>query len=137
MSKQLSGYKEIEHTADWELEAWALDLPGLLEQAARGMYVLSGARLQPGPRQKRSLLIPISDPESLLVHFLSELLYFAENEGIAFDSFALTLTSQSLSAQLEGAPVAEIEKEIKAVTYHNLQIVESQQGLRVRVVFDV
>ena len=36
------GYREIEHTADWELKVWAPDLRGLLEQAARGMYALSG-----------------------------------------------------------------------------------------------
>ena len=44
----MAGYRELEHTADWELEAWADDLPGLLEQAARGMYALSGVRLDGG-----------------------------------------------------------------------------------------
>ncbi len=62
-----SGYKEIEHTADWELEVWAPDLLGLLEQAARGMYALSGTCLAPGTRLRRSLSLPANDPESLLV----------------------------------------------------------------------
>jgi SHS2 domain-containing protein len=137
MPKKQSGYREIEHTADWELEAWAPDLPGLLEQAARGMYVLSGTLLQPGHRQSRSFSIEMSDPENLLVQFLSELLYYSENEGLAFDSFAFNFQDQSFSAYLEGSPISETEKEIKAVTYHNLEIRQSEQGLQVRIVFDV
>jgi SHS2 domain-containing protein len=43
-SNQVAGYREREHTADWELEVWAPDLPRLLEQAARGMYRLAGLR---------------------------------------------------------------------------------------------
>ena len=36
------GFREHAHTADWELEVWAPDLPALLEQAAHGMYAISG-----------------------------------------------------------------------------------------------
>ena len=50
MAKQSSGFREKEHTADWELDVWAPDLPALLEQAARGMYWLMGARLEEGAR---------------------------------------------------------------------------------------
>jgi SHS2 domain-containing protein len=137
MEKTEAGYKEIEHTADWELEAWAPDFPGLLEQAARGMYALSGMRLDAGPRRLQTIQIEASDLESLLVHFLSELLYYAENGGVAFDSFTINWHGQELTARLSGAPLLGVEKEIKAVTYHNLNIQQTGQGLRVRIVFDV
>jgi hypothetical protein len=45
MTHSTAGFREIEHTADWELEVWAPDLPALLEQAGRGMYALAGVRL--------------------------------------------------------------------------------------------
>ena len=67
MITELVGYREVEHTADWELEVWATDLPGLLEQAARGMAQLSGMRLQVEPRVARSLSLSANDPETLLV----------------------------------------------------------------------
>ena len=35
----------MEHTADWELEVWAEDLSGLLEEAAGGMYELMGVEV--------------------------------------------------------------------------------------------
>jgi SHS2 domain-containing protein len=132
-----SGFKEIEHTADWELEAWAPDLPSLLEQAARGMYALSDTRLEPGPRQPHSLEIQARDAEGLLVSLLSELLFLAESEGLGFDSFQFSLDGLRLKARLAGAPIASFDKEIKAVTYHRLKIRETENGLLVNVVFDV
>jgi SHS2 domain-containing protein len=42
-----------------------------------------------------------------------------------------------LLAELEGSVIASIDKEIKAVTYHNMAIEASSQGLRVSIVFDV
>jgi SHS2 domain-containing protein len=137
VSDDQKGFHEIEHTADWELEAWAPDLPGLLEQAARGMYKLAGARLQPGPRQSRSVELEADDPETLVVSFLSELLFLSEQERLIFDSFHLIIEGHRLSAHLEGAPIHSIEKEIKAVTWHNLKVSLGARGLSVRVVFDV
>jgi SHS2 domain-containing protein len=137
MNEEAAGYRELEHTADWELEAWAPDLPSLLEQAALGMASLSGLRLEPGSRQERRIEIEAADPESLVVSFLSEILYFAEDEGLGFDSFELALNGMHLTGILKGAPVHSIEKEIKAVTWHRLEVRFDEKGVKVRVVFDV
>jgi SHS2 domain-containing protein len=137
MVEKSAGYHEIEHTADWELEAWAPDLPGLLEQAARGMYALSGVCLSTEPRLQRAFVKDYLDPEHLVVAFLSELLYYGENAGLAFDRFELALNDGRLYATLYGAPILDLDKEIKAVTYHNLRVIETPQGYRVRIVFDV
>ncbi len=137
MSAAPSGYQEIEHTADWELAVWAPGLPGLLEQAARGMYALAGARLQPVPPVCCTLELQAEDAESLLVSFLSELLYWVEQDNLAFDQFHLSLDGFHLRASLSGAPLARWEKEIKAVTFHNLLARQTDQGWRVNIVFDV
>jgi SHS2 domain-containing protein len=132
-----AGFREIAHTADWELEVWAPDLPALLEQAARGMYALSGARLRRGERAQRHLELGFQDGEAALVQFLNELLFLGEQEGLAFDSFDLRLEDAALHASLEGAPLVGLDKEIKAVTYHRLCIQTGPDGLRTRIVFDV
>jgi SHS2 domain-containing protein len=137
MIEQTYGYREIEHTADWELEVWAPDLRGLLEQAARGMYALSGTRLRPSPPELRELDLQSDDAESLLVVFLGELLHFIEQDNLAFDDFQIELDGFALHAQLRGAQVQNIDKEIKAVTYHNLAVHQSDNGLNVNIVFDV
>jgi SHS2 domain-containing protein len=133
----IAGFRELEHTADWELEVWAPDLISLLEQAARGMYTLAGARLSDGPRRVRQLDLPMNDPESLLVSFLAELLFLGEQESLVFDTFDLAIEQNRLHAHLVGAPLVSIDKEIKAVTYHNLAIQKTSRGLQVRIVFDV
>lgn len=137
MIAEMAGYREVEHTADWELEVWATDLVGLLEQAAQGMSYLAGMRLQPEPRLVRKITLQANDRETLLVKFLSELLYYAEQEGIGFDIFRIAVNGSDLSAELEGAQLASIEKEIKAVTYHQLVVRQAGGMLRVNVVFDV
>lgn len=134
---QPAGFRERPHTADWELQVWAPDLAGMLVQAALGMYALCGVRLQAHPRQKRTLHLTASDAESLLVRFLQELLYLSEMEGLAFDDLELRIANNHLEARLQGAPIAGLEKEIKAVTYHNLRIEQTPHGFETRIVFDV
>ncbi len=138
MTDEISGFAENEHTADWEMEAWAPNLSSLLEQAARGMYELSGITLAEGPRQARQFELEALDAENMLVRFLSELLYYSEQECLAFDTFELhTDGEEKLSAHLSGAPIENLGKQIKAVTYHNLAIRRTDEGLEVNIVFDV
>jgi SHS2 domain-containing protein len=137
MEGKAAGYRELEHTADWELEVWAPDFLTLLEQAARGMYALAGMQLKAGVPQVRELEVSEPDRESLLVSFLNELLYLEEAEDLGFDSFDLRLDGEKLRAHLKGAPLASLSKEIKAVTYHHLAVRQTARGLEVNIVFDV
>jgi SHS2 domain-containing protein len=137
MNQPQAGYREIEHTADWQLEVWAPDVPLLFEQAALGMYELSGTRLESHPRLGEELHLGAPDREGLLVEFLTELLFLAESQGLAFDNFQIQIESQKLFAKISGAPIKSQSKEIKAVTYHNLEIREGPWGLEVSIVFDV
>lgn len=133
----VSGFYEIEHTADWELDVWAPDMRGLLEQSARGMYHLAGINIMPGTGAQREIEINGLDYETLIVDFLEELLWFAENDQLAFDHFDLAVDGTYLSALLRGGAILSLSKEIKAVTYHNLEIRSTEAGMRVRIVFDV
>ncbi len=153
--EQIAGFQELRHTADWEIYAWAPDLPLLFEQAAIGMYALSGTHLYPEPRITRAIELSAVDCESLLVKFLTELLFLGEQYGLAFDVFDLKIhgprpeadprseadprleADVSLKARLHGAPMTDQSKEIKAVTYHQLAIQPGPRGLEVRIVFDV
>lgn len=131
------GFEEIPHTADWALRVWADDLPGLLAQAARGMNWLSGAELSDGPRERRVFEADSADAESLLVAFLSELVYYAEQENLGFDAFDIRIFDFRLSANMQGAPLKSLKKAIKAVTWHHLEIEKTSRGLEVVIVFDV
>ena len=132
-----SGFKEIAHTADWELEVWAPDLGRLLEQAARGMYHLTEAKVSSQSRISHTITLQNIESETLLIDFLNELLYLAESKELAFDQFDLQFEGDQLKAQIIGAKIDSMGKEIKAATYHNLNIIETELGLSANIVFDV
>ena len=132
-----SGYREIAHTADWEIEVWAPDLSNLLVQSALGMYQLMGIQISPGTSNKRRITLQYAEQESLLIDFLNELLYLIESEEVVFDHFVLQITDSQLNAELGGAKLVSMDKEIKAATYHKLTIRKNDRGLFANIVFDV
>ncbi len=130
-------FTEIPHTADWCLHVWSADLPSLFIEAAHGMNYLSG--IQIGARSKKEQVFHTTAPdqEALLVAFLSNLIYFAEYEKMGFNEFSIQLQADELTAAMKGAPLTSINKIIKAVTFHNLQIKKNKLGYEVDIVFDV
>ena len=142
MSRKNQGFEELQHTADWSLRVWAGDLPALFEEAARGMNSLADVRLASGESVQKNYKADAPDVESLLVAFLSELIYHQEQEKLGFSKFDIRIFSTAnneyqISVDMEGAPIESIDKAIKAVTYHNLKIEKTVRGLEVEIVFDV
>jgi SHS2 domain-containing protein len=138
-----AGFREIDHTADWELEIWAPDETGILVQAARGMYEMSGLTYggNGDVRRTRQFAIERPDRESLLVGFLSELLYVLQTDHLAFDRFEFELDETSSTPAVRvsagGRPVTGVDKEIKAVTWHRIALEPTDEGWSGRVTFDV
>ena len=136
-----SGFTEIPHTADWAVRVWAPDLAGIFAEAAASLNSLAGIRLARAPRISKTLDREAPDPETLLVGFLSELVYIVEQERLAFDLFIIETEQRTgsylIKAMMEGASIIEQARVIKAVTFHDLQIRTLEDGLEVEIVFDV
>jgi SHS2 domain-containing protein len=135
--KDISGYQELEHTADWALKVWAPNLEILLVTAAKGMYALSNTETEKESLQTVENTLNYIDEESLLVDFLSELIFMGEMENLAVVSYNLKLSERSLSAKMQVSKIKSRKKEIKAVTFHELKITRNASGLETVVVFDV
>jgi SHS2 domain-containing protein len=132
------GFQEVEHTADWAYRIWAPDFPSLFWQAAQGLYTLVHLEVVQIPRLKRTVELQGFDYESLLVAWLNELLSFHQLENLGFDYIQIHhLDGHILQASLEGGAVCRWQKDIKAVTYHNLAIIATDQGLEATLVVDV
>jgi SHS2 domain-containing protein len=132
-------FEEIEHTADRALIIYGRNLEELLVNAARGLNSLldTDEDLSSTPTTK-SIELDALDAESLLVEWLSELAYWAEAEMLVFSKFDLQNVSPNhVTALIYGSRVSQMEKHIKAVTYHNLEIIKTETGLAATVVFDV
>ena len=138
-SSHKTAFEEVEHTADRALKIYGSDLRQLLINAAHGMnsLVLKEPAAASTPVEK-PVALEAADAEGLLVEWLSELAFWAETEMLVFFRFELhEVSSTRLKATLYGRRVDQLEKHIKAVTYHNLEIVRTPAGLSATVVFDV
>ena len=132
-------FEEIEHTADRALRIYGRNFEELLRHAACGLNHLIGADQAPGAtHQTKSIILDADDAEGLLVEWLSELAFWAESEMLVFSKFDLQEVSPThVKAAVAGGQVTKLERHIKAVTYHNLEIVKTESGLTATVVFDV
>jgi SHS2 domain-containing protein len=137
MRMKSSGFKELPHTADWAVRVWAGSLPALFAEAAHAMNSLSGVLPAIGLKVKRTFVADAPDHECLLVAFLSELVYLAEQEKLVFTAFKISLDGSELKVSMSGAPILSMTKAIKAVTYHNLHICQTETGYQVDIVMDV
>lgn len=130
-------WRELEHTADWAIHVTADDFPHLLAEAGRGMYALLRLELDADAAVSREFAIDGVDRETQLVAFLDELLFLLGSEREAYDRFEIALDGERVTASVEGCRVLEQTKEIKAVTFHRLAVVDTDDGVEATVVFDV
>ena len=132
-------YEIVDHTADWAIRVYGLDMADLLSNAAEGMssLIVDDLSIVPSNVQRQVDLESI-DAESLLVDWLGELAYWAESEMLVFTSYTFAFADDTqLKATVSGGEVPALTKHIKAVTYHDLKIIETESGLVATVVFDV
>ena len=102
------------------------------------MNALGGIELEKGSRISRSFSLKADSVESLLVMFLEEILFFGEDEGVGFDEYEVIIEKEyDLKAKIHGGTIGSQQKEIKAVTFHNLNVTETESGYEVVIVFDV
>ena len=132
-------FEVIDHTADWAIRVRGKDLSQLFRHAAEGMSILIAGDLEALPSDViRTVELKAYDAESLLVEWLSELAYWAEMEQLVFHHYDLVdLTNLELHAKIRGGIAPILHKHIKAVTFHNLAIIETDEGLETTIVFDV
>ena len=129
-------WREVEHTADWAIEVTAATLEALFLDAAAGFYALAGCELGDG-QIVEELEVEGPDDEAVLVAFLEELLYFLDVRHVAFERIDVERDGEVLRFRAVGRPVVSIVKTIKAVTFHDLEIVTNAGELSVTIVFDV
>lgn len=131
-------FKEVEHTADLALCVWGEDLAELFTNAAYGMASQLTDVEDVFPTDEEQIQLEADDAEILLVEWLSELLYLGERENRVYVAFDMQkVTDQELEAVARGGAVETYHTNIKAVTFSELEIVETDEGYETTIVFDV
>lgn len=139
MAKREENQKFIElpHTADVSIRVFGEKLATLFIHAAEGMYYMMGVKIDDlGDKHCESIALSENDAESLLVSFLTELIFFIEN-GIAFNKFNIEVNNLVLIGEMIGNSVISYDTQIKAVTFNELIIKKEVSTYCTDIVFDV
>jgi SHS2 domain-containing protein len=117
----------LEHPADIGFRAFGDSLAELFSNAALAMLSIAGDPEAAEPRFEYRIAVESGDRESLMVDWLSEVLYWFDGKRIAFHEFAITtLADSAIQAVGRGEP-RDHERHrakliVKAVTYHQLKV---------------
>lgn len=131
------GYEELEHTADIAMRVWGGDFFTLLRQSAKGMYDLMGAEPNQTAPKKTNFRIEDESQEMQLIDFLNEILFLVEDRASIYETFIFVRRNEGLKVRASGYAAKSIYRNIKAVTFHDLEIIEIEGGLETRITFDV
>jgi SHS2 domain-containing protein len=146
MSSQGKQYEYLEHTADIKFQAYGKTLEEVFENAALAMFNVIINTEKVSGETAREIFLKSPDLESLLVDWLSELLYIFEVDEIVFRKFRVEeIKEEEGEYSITGRALGEnyypeshpFETEIKAVTYNQLEIVKTVDGWKAQIVVDI
>jgi protein archease len=135
----------VEHTADVGIEVRAATLAALFADAAAGFcdVITEAARI--GVDEERAFEVEAAGLDLLLVAWLEELLFRFETTGVLYPRGEATIEgkgdSWSLRARMRGerfdASRHPLKVQVKAITYHELDVTRDEHGWRARVILDI
>lgn len=132
-------YEEIDHTADVGIRAYGSSLNELFANAAEGMFSLIVDLDGVKAIGEVEVRLEAEDVVTLLVRWLSELLYLHETQRYLFRQFKVEVRDGSLRATAAGETIDksrhELRLAIKAVTRHGLTV-DPKRGIA-QVIFDI
>lgn len=135
-------YRFLDHTADFGLEIYGPDEKALFEEAAKALFDLITDPERVAPKHQRTVEVKGADWADLMVNWLRELLYMWSGHSrlvcrADLDRLEETALRATVAWERYDADRHEIRNEIKAVTYHQIEVGPCKNGWRARVIFDI
>lgn len=135
-------FEILEHPADVGFRAWGSSLEELFGSCAQALIsiILDPSCVNRGGSW--DLKAEGTDLESLLVNWLNEVLFYVDTRRLVFGSFCIQITDPfQLSCKAIGEERSPekhpVRVSVKAVTYHQLRILESGERWVAEVFVDV
>ena len=133
-------FEELDHTADALVRVRGATLSEVFADAGRAMF-----HVMYGPCEDRGVMRQVSleakDLESLLIDYLSELLFITDAENLVFCTFDVDIQGTQLSAVVRGEPFDPARHSggtlIKGISYFGLEIVKEEEAYIVDILFDI
>ncbi|QDU98482.1 hypothetical protein Pla8534_63510 [Lignipirellula cremea] len=125
-------YEVFEHTADLGLRIEAPQRNELYAEAGLGLFSLITRLDQVRPLQETAFEVVGQEPAYLLFDLLNELLFRFETQALLVSQIEVTEHDDGLSVLCRGETCDrerhDLHHEVKAITYHGLQIGPAPQG---------
>lgn len=142
MIEVMDGIRFLDHTGDIGFDLEAPTLTDLFKLAAQGLYGIMIERVPESREDNASIDLSEEMPDLLLRSFLSELLYrFLTHREILVDFSEFRIEKGRLTARASTArfdPNRDgLRTELKAVTYHQLDVRREGAAWKARIVFDL
>jgi len=130
--------------ADVAFEAEADSLPGLLETCAEATFAVMTDPKQVKPMDRHNVTVRADALEDLLFDWLSELIFLKDSEEFVAGRFRVRCPETPpyhMQALVEGEPIDrhrhEMKVDVKAATYHDMDIHQDGDRWYARVLLDV
>jgi len=135
-------FEILDHTADIGIIVHGENLKALFENAGEAFFRLITDLRKVRRRTERRINIGGESLDRLMVDWLSELLYLHDVENLLFKGFKVeSVGEDGLRAIVKGEPFQEgvhvIKTEVKAVTYHQIEVRQENGHWRAQVIFDL
>lgn len=130
------------HTADIRMLIQAKTLEGLFKDAVKGMgNILKENFCEQSHKIDYTEIVEVqaTDNTNLLIDFMSEVLSHSYIENVVFwDIVVIELSEFRIKAKLSGTQVEAYDEDIKAVTYHEANVMKNpQQFWETLIIFDI
>jgi len=135
-------FEFLDHTADIGLIVNGEDLKALFENAGEALFHLITDLRKVRRRTQRRIEIGGESLERLMVDWLTELLYLHEVENLLFKGFKVeSVGEDGLRAEVRGESFREgvhvIKTEVKAVTYHQIDVRKENRHWKAQIILDL
>ena len=135
-------FRILEHPADVGIEAHAGSLGAVFEECAKALVSIIMDATTLRDTHVKTVSVSAADRDQLLVKWLEEILYLYDGQGFVLkDPVVNEITGSGLNATLKGDMIDSdrhtMRLDVKAITYHQLSIRESNNGFIAKVFLDI
>ena len=138
-------FNYFETTADLGVEAKGKSLEEAFKEGAKGLYNIMVDIDKVDKKEKIEFEIEGEDLEELLYNFLNELLFYTDVENLVFSDFDIKIEKDNNGYRLKCIAYGEkinkekhnIKEEVKAVTYHMMEVKQEEDGWKIRYIVDL
>ena len=137
-----SNFIVLDHTADLGIRVRGVDIKDLFERAGYAMMEIMVSCKSAEKSNHLKISLDGEDLTELMVHWLGEILYLFHGEKkvvtrLEIDSISLSHLDATLELVSFNTDLHEVLCEIKAVTFHQIEVAKKNDQWEAKVIFDL